>query len=173
MHPIVLGNIEVLQQLIDILNRIEQSHYAEPICAAVESPIGKHIRHILDHYTAVRRVESLGKIDYDLRSRQSQIERDKQVALEALMAVRDWLQALDSDDLDAVTEVKTEVMLSSQQSTTVTSSCGRELIYASAHAIHHQALIAVALRIAGLDVSQSFGLAPATATWEREQALAS
>ena len=42
------------------------------------------------------------------------------------------------------------------------STLRRELAFVISHTVHHQALIAMLLAVAGLQVPESFGLAPST-----------
>ena len=46
------------------------------------------------------------------------------------------------------------------------STLGRELAYVNSHTIHHQALIAVLLELAGVPVPDHLGLAPRGALQE-------
>ena len=56
----------------------------------------------------------------------------------------------------------TSMLTAFGDSVTGWSTLGRELAFVNAHTIHHQAMIAVLLSIAGLDVPDGLGLAPAT-----------
>jgi hypothetical protein len=48
----------------------------------------------------------------------------------------------------------------------LTSSVGRELQALSSHTIHHFALIAIALRVHGLEVDPDFGMSPSTLRYQ-------
>ena len=50
------------------------------------------------------------------------------------------------------------------------SSIGRELQALSSHTIHHFALIAITLRLHGVEVSPDFGMSPSTLTYLATQA---
>ena len=64
--------------------------------------------------------------------------------------------------------LKTEVSVTSQNVQKVQTSVARELVFAGSHAVHHYAMIAQISFAQTKALPHTFGLAPATATYMRE-----
>ena len=62
------------------------------------SSIGRHVRHVLDHYIAFQSGLESGEVDYDMRSRDSAVEKDSALAQEQIASVIDWIKAQISHD---------------------------------------------------------------------------
>jgi len=150
MHKIISGCIEVLEQAEAFLCSSTQSSYQAITEPYFISSCGEHMRHVLDHFSAVSAHEQSGIIDYDSRQRGSDIET--------------WLCSVDNEKLEAPLFVQTEVSISTQDISHTPSCLGRELIFASAHAIHHFSMMSIAMKMQNLQADTSFGMAPATQT---------
>ena len=72
-------------------------------------------------------------------------------------------------DMSRSVSISTEVAISEQHSAIFQTSFGRELFFASNHTIHHLALMVTLAKVLGCQVSNDYGVAPATATYIREQ----
>ena len=68
LQEVVEANNAALDQVLDLIRRAGEERYTQP---AVDggSPIGRHVRHILDHFNALRVGLDNGQINYDLRTR--------------------------------------------------------------------------------------------------------
>ena len=54
----------------------------------------------------------------------------------------------------------------------VSSTLGREIMFAVSHAIHHHALIAMLCGIRAIPVPEDFGVAPSTIAYQKQQTAA-
>jgi hypothetical protein len=169
MHKVILGSIEVLHELVQLIQQLDDDCYRCPPQPLFNSPIGSHVRHILDIYQALMR-EQHNLIDYDLRRRGSDVETKRVAALKELIEIENWLMALKEEQFSEVKIVKTEVCLSQQESMNFTSTFGRELCFASSHVTHHLALIVAIAKSMNIKINGQMGIAPATATFLRQQA---
>lgn len=163
----VVGCIETLNQgyeFLETLNNDDYTYLAQP---HVSSSIGEHFRHWLDLFHAIR-LDS-HRIDYNVRRRGHRVERDLDVAKQEISELIEWLFELPSNDLHQPVAVETEVMLSQTQVEEVTSTFVRELTFAALHATHHFAMAKVVASIRGVTSDSRFGVAPATATYQRAQ----
>lgn len=80
------------------------------------------------------------------------------------------MDALDPGDVARrVVRVKSEISLQKSASVTLESSLMRELVFVGSHTVHHYALIKVIANDQGLQVSSNFGIAPATASFLRNE----
>lgn len=169
MHKMILGSIEVLHELVKLLQQLDDDCYRCSPQPLFNSPIGHHVRHILDMYQALIREEH-NLVDYDLRRRGADVETKRTAALMELVEIENWLMDLDSTQFSQVKIVKTEVCLSQQESENFTSTLGRELCFASSHVTHHLALIVAIARSMNIKIDGQLGVAPATATFLRATA---
>lgn len=169
MHKVILGSIEVLHELVKLIQQLDDDCYCHSPQPLFNSPIGHHVRHILDIYQALM-CEKHNFIDYDLRRRGNDVEAKRFIALKELIEIENWLMALKEEQFSEVKVVKTEVCLSQQESEKFTSTLGRELCFASSHVTHHLALIVAITRSMNIKINGQPGIAPATATFLRQQA---
>lgn len=143
-------------------------------CNTVElapSPVGKHIRHILDHLRAFQLGVENGTIDYNLRSRESEIERNPQIAEQSLLQFTVWLGSQSFEDSQAPVTVISEISTHHCESVRVMSNAHRELIYLINHTLHHVAYAKLIATLLGVSLPEHLGVAPATATHLREASL--
>ena len=149
-----------LHQLVRFLGRIDTEDY----CATngAEAAIGTHVRHILEHYEILMRVEDL-PINYDRRTRDLAVEQCPRTGMASLQAVRARLHNLaDMASEQTLTVACRCATDGSERPTVVSSTLGRELMFLQSHTVHHLALIAVLARQRGMSVPADFGVAPAT-----------
>ena len=163
----VIGCIETLNQGYDFLETLSQEDYTYLARPHISSSIGEHFRHWLDLFHAIKRDSN--KIDYNVRRRGHQVERDINVAKQEIKALSEWLFHLPNYTLAEPVLVETEVMLSQTQVEEVSSTLVRELTFAALHATHHFAMAKVVASLRGLDSDETFGVAPTTATYQRAQ----
>ncbi len=169
MHKMILGSIEVLHELVQFIQQLDDESYHCSPQPLFDSPIGNHVRHILDIYQALMQSEH-NLIDYDERRRGAEVETKRFEALKELVVIENWLLSLPQDQFDEVKIVKTEVCLSQQNSQRFTSTLGRELCFASSHATHHLALLVAIAKSLSVQINGQLGIAPATASFLRQQA---
>ncbi|KAH9823854.1 hypothetical protein DFH28DRAFT_943781 [Melampsora americana] len=130
------------------------------------STVGKHLRHLHDHFRILLDavVSPDNEVDYDSRGRNTPMETSISVALkefctlrERLLNKNEELQQIPSSDLPLRLSATTPHSLQFH------TSFGRELWFASLHAIHHYALIRVIVTgELGLQLPHDFGVAPST-----------
>ncbi|WP_281647231.1 DinB family protein [Parendozoicomonas sp. Alg238-R29] len=169
MNKVIKGNIETIDQLSDFIGGLSEAEYNYTHGTVLSSSIGQHLRHILDLYHSLMTSSGFELVDYDIRRRGAALETDKSAGVAELKAIRQWVIELTSQQLEGFCTVKTEVMLSDSSSVTAESTVQRELCFVSSHLTHHLALMAISAKLAGCEVSDNVGLAPATASFVRSQ----
>jgi hypothetical protein len=170
MHKMILGSIEVLHELVQLVKALDDKNYSCSPKPLFNSSIGSHVRHILDIYQALMRAEN-NLIDYDFRRRGNPIETQCAAALKEIMEIENWLLALKEEQFSDLKTVKIEVCLSQQHSEKFTSTLGREVFFASSHVTHHVALIVAIAKSLNIQINNQLGIAPATSTFLRKTAL--
>ncbi|GLT18677.1 hypothetical protein GCM10007938_24580 [Vibrio zhanjiangensis] len=163
----VIGCLETLNQGLEFLEKLSSEDYTSIADPHVTSSIGEHYRHWLDLFHAIR-LDS-DKIDYNVRRRGHSVEREINTAKQEIKQLIEWLFKLPASRLDKVVIVETEVLLSHTCAEEVQSSLARELTFAALHATHHFAMIKVLASLRGIASDNEFGLAPATASYQRAQ----
>lgn len=159
----------IFSQVIEILNKITDTHYAQSLDIFNGSTVGQHFRHILDFYNCVLVGAQNGELNYSLRDRSPSIENNTELAKNSFLHLQQNIDALSDDtSLSVVTDFHTD---SQKQNVTVQSSVGRELMYAYDHAIHHMAIIKIGIRenFEYIGIDEQIGVAPSTIKHEASQ----
>lgn len=169
---VLADNIACVQQAIDLLNRLDEAMYNVRHRAFFDAAIGGHIRHNIDHYDNFFRGLPTGRVDYENRQRDAQIETDPVAASAALQSIAGSLADLAPDDLDASCSVRvnTDSDDASDPDHWSGSTVRRELQFLLGHAIHHYAQVAAMCRSIGIEPAAEFGMAPSTIRYRAQLA---
>ena len=163
LHNAIVEALQQVRELIDVAH-----HRYNHVTDLAMSPIGKHIRHIVDHLWAFQEGMTTGQVDYNLRHRDTALETDPQLATNAIEDFCRWLAAQSESCCDLT--VISEFSVSQNESITTPSNSHRELVYLINHTLHHIAYAAVLAKSLDIDPPSHLGLAPATASFMRSQA---
>ena len=164
-----VNTLRLLQFSIDVLDQalVLVASHEQTVDPDYATPVGAHLRHIIEHYEALLSPAEPGSVDYDQRPRDRELEHQPAVArirLEALQArLRKWPDA----QLDAPLQVRGLGGQDGDFDFAVSSSFGRELVFVASHAIHHYALVRAHCKQHGIPVNAQFGRAPGTVAHER------
>ncbi|MCP4203340.1 MAG: hypothetical protein GY769_15565 [bacterium] len=157
---VVEQNLAMLRDGLALVNGLADDVYvAEDIGAG--SGLGPHIRHVIEFYRALFEGLPAGRVDYDRRDRDREIERRRGAAT---AAIEDIIVKLETVELNPDVEllVNVDAPITGEPAIWSRSSVLRELQFALSHTIHHYALIARQLRDRGVDPGADFGMAPST-----------
>jgi uncharacterized damage-inducible protein DinB len=127
-----------------------------------KNTIGKHLRHIIEFYDILIDACNENKtVSYDHRIHCTNTETDLEIANERLKKASEWLK-----NIPEVKDLKLLVSYDNKgkESFVIPSSIERELVYNIEHAIHHMAIIRIAVENEFQDVKldQHFGIAYST-----------
>jgi len=153
--------VEALEQGLCLLGELKESDYTTPLPAAFHASIGGHYRHCLEHFEPLVEPEA-DRIDYDARLRDRRVETDLAHAIDRTRTLLSACRALPSESMHRPVRTRCKVSYAGEASPEVTSTLGREGMYAVAHAIHHYALIGVMCRLLEIPIPEGFGIAPST-----------
>ena len=139
--------------------------------------IGPHIRHIIEHYTAL--LVALGSasalVDYDARDRDMRIQSVPDATLAKLWELQTTMRRF-ADTVGLHANLKHPLVTRLQAGNVgeftveVATTLGRELMFLSSHTVHHFALIGHYSKAAGVEMGHDFGKAPATLAFELKAA---
>lgn len=161
------SNLNTLQSAAELLQGLSPEHYTQIQRPYFESSLGKHLRHILDHYLCFQRDFGKGLIDYDQRQRDCQLEADKDYALSTIRKLCSFLEGLKTTA--AIGQPLKILMcndVAAPAGEITQSTLGRELQFLQGHSVHHYALMAAMMKVSGESVSEHFGVAPSTIVHE-------
>jgi uncharacterized damage-inducible protein DinB len=154
---------EQLISLQELLKSIKEDDYQYRSAMLGNNSIGQHVRHVAEMIQCLLNGYDQSIVDYDARKRDVRIETDRLFTLSVLQSFIGEIHRPD----------KGLTLQQSLCSESIHTTYYRELHYNMEHAIHHMALIRVALREMNLDaVSGNFGVAYATIQYKKEQECA-
>ena len=166
--PAAVAAERMLAQCAAVIAGLDDHMYTAPSRLLPGGTVGRHIRHVLDHFAAalaaVDRPEQA--IDYDHRRRDVPEESCRRAAASRIGAVRDLLSRVDGGA--GGRQVRVSIMLAADGACTqLGSTLSREVAFAAHHATHHYAMIGAICREHGASVPEGFGKAPATLNHEQ------
>ncbi len=153
--------VALLHQMFDLIETLTDDEYTRKPVGVVESSIGGHVRHDLDHVEALLRGLPTGRVCYDRRDRGTDVERDRVAALDAILRLGHELTGFAWGAVPHAVALESLVAPDLPPVFALTSA-DRELAFVVSHTIHHNALIAVMVKLIGATVPADFGYAPST-----------
>ena len=159
--PPAMSLWRLLGEMERLLSEVDSDVYTARFATPVSGSIGEHVRHCLDHVSALIAVDSSSTLSYDRRQRGTAIETDPMEALSQILQLKAGLDVWGTRSLDQPIRVLS--MLSATGDTVTSwSTLARELAFVVSHTIHHQAIIGVLLALRGHTVPERFGHSPST-----------
>jgi uncharacterized damage-inducible protein DinB len=159
--PPVMALRERLDELMRLVMTLPADVYRARTAQA-SGAIGEHVRHVLDHISALVGASATSVLSYDHRTRGTSVESDPNAAVREMMRLDLALERWGERRLDEPVAVAT-VLSGKGQSVTGWSTRARELAFVMNHTIHHQAIIALLLEFQGQPpLDDRFGYAPST-----------
>lgn len=166
LSSILIAAVRSLDSCAVLLASMDPEKYGRASPRLFDSTIGQHVRHSVDHFAAVIGSLEGNVIDYDLRRRDTPVEREASVADRVIRELAVRIAELGDDVL--AKRVQVRIMVSDEGAEAeLGSTFGRELVFATHHATHHFAMIASIAGEMGVAVPQGFGKAPSTVNHER------
>ena len=162
-----------LQQIVSVIETVQNLNSIKKNYLYIECNLGKHIRHICDHFLALKHGINTKLVDYNNRNRGTKIETDSDVAMLQLQQLIDWLKSYETEtnlvDLDQDIQVFSEIDCLQTQNMNFKSTVAREFLYLINHTIHHAAHISIIAKQHGVEIPLNTGMAPCTMTFLRSQ----
>ena len=169
MNALHKSSCASLDQIQIILKAIHQKQIESSKEYYINAGIGRHVRHIIDHYIALKKGLESGEADYNQRSRNSVLETNLDSANKKIQQLIDWVNHLDESNSQLI--VYSEIDCDDSINQKFSSNKDRELLYLINHTIHHAAYIKLLLQQFPIKLPDYIGIAPSTATHLREEFL--
>ena len=158
--------VDIIEQAVSLLDDISLADYQEVLTPHFSSSIGGHIRHIVDHFLALKQASTSGEINYNKRNRHADLEQFPQSAIATCESITAWLEETRSTQLlNQRVLVTRDIDISHTKGTTCESTLERELVFVASHAIHHYALIRIIRNMQGKALPEFFGYASSTISY--------
>ena len=133
----------------------------------LKSGIGRHTRHVIDHYLAYIKGLGNGIIDYNKRDRESALETDLDLGCGKIKYLIHWFSNTEDLEQDRKIEIESEISCQDTVNVRIPSNLAREMHYVTYHGLHHMAYCLILAEIEGIPLDPELGLAPGTATYLR------
>lgn len=157
---------DVLLQGSVFLDRVGDETYARPLEAVdpgkPASSLGSHYRHVLDHFLCLAEGLRTGRVNYDQRRRNPQLENSVACARLITEGLIDEFGGISIEILQRECAVTYSVGYGSTEAGSVRSNLAREVMFCVGHAIHHYAILKLLCAGVGVKLPYEFGVAPST-----------
>ncbi len=154
------ASCKTLLQLVDLLKDLDENQYRLALTVFRGASIGKHIRHIIEFYQCLFDARE-NIVNYDLRLRDTNIEVDKDVAIDRISEIITLLSEVTADN---ALELHTNYTIDGRHNSIFKSSFLRELAYNLEHTIHHMAILRIGIEsfLPEYEFPENFGIAVST-----------
>lgn len=156
--------IAVLRQGVNLIESLDDEVFTR-IESSSKASVGTHFRHNFDFVTNLLCGLETGRVDYNLRERNLEVEQNRQYAISRFEQIITKFAKLNVEMLDQKILVRSEII----EDVWCESSALRELEFLQSHTIHHYALIEAKIVSFGLSVPNNFGVAPSTLEFWKSQ----
>ncbi|MCL4409176.1 MAG: hypothetical protein M1356_02450 [Gammaproteobacteria bacterium] len=143
-----------LAELRNLLNRLSNDDYTYAAALPHAPTIGRHVRHIIEHYEQLLDHSHCGSVNYEQRPRQHILEQSTQHAIRAINRLEQQLTG-------ATLQLDQSLMLFTE-SEAIKTSFARELNYLFNHTVHHLATVHCVMTEIGLTLDESSDVHPST-----------
>lgn len=159
MNLLRATNQHILNQLTELLSVISDDAYTQALPLLHGNSVGQHVRHTIEFYDCLLRQSADGYVDYDARQRDYRLENSLPFAT---VSVESLVERIEKIQLDVALQLSANFGNDTPQF--VPTSLARELVYLAEHAIHHFAIIKIALNesFPHIEIPTHFGVAFST-----------
>ena len=158
---IITNSKSILNQLIDLIKTMSKDEYSSQLKVLNKSTIGQHVRHIIEFYIEFEKGYDLGTIAYDNRTRNLEFEVNQELVITELQNI---IKRLTNYNLEKDLLLKSNYGLAHSDAVKSKTSSRREIVYILDHAVHHLAIIKIAIQVdySHIQLNTNLGIAPST-----------
>lgn len=155
---IITSIVEQLQQLSIVIRQLSKEEFNMPLLILSKATIGQHTRHIIEHFLQLLNSYDTGRVNYEIRPRDKEMEADKLVALSIIQNIVSQLHKSDK-----------ELMVVTEDHDYISSSYHRELLFNLSHLVHHMALIRIGISATKpVEFPEGFGYSSSTINYRKK-----
>ena len=131
----------VLKQGCVFLDSMGDEVYARPLPVDCAASIGKHYRHVLDHFLCLAEGIRTGEVNYDQRDRDPRLESSVAASRLVTEGLIRQFGSLSYESLRRECTVTYSVAYGENDLEGAPSNIAREIMFCVGHAIHHYAIL--------------------------------
>jgi uncharacterized damage-inducible protein DinB len=169
-HPGIAGCLEAFGRCRTLIAQLTPEQFAYPIPGY--NSIGAHLRHCVDHLTALLRGLETGLADYDSRERDPRLEQFPERLLAVMDACLAQIAMIDPEAFERPLRLRT-LPAPGGEPIVVHTSLARELSFLANHTIHHLAAVRLLAGRIGVEIPESLDVAYSTAAWRAQTSAGS
>lgn len=156
-------NLHILGQLKSLVKQFSDSDYSKPLDILSGNSIGKHVRHVVEFYECLLKGLHQSEINYDKRERNLQLETNVSYTVQLVESIMIAIEQHKNDSKITLT-----VIYEDEVECNVDSTYYRELVYNIEHAIHHFAILSIAVKNSFPEImlAPNFGTAYSTIQYQ-------
>ncbi|WP_275288871.1 DinB family protein [Halomonas elongata] len=163
---LVVENRLALSQLREFIEDLTPTDYCCSLGSGGRHSIGRHLRHIIDHYDALLSGAMGGRVDYERRRREVTLEQWPAEARARLEDIDMCLARLGGAPPSE--ELSIDYPVDGSDCQVLASSLARELAFLTSHTIHHMAILGLLAESLDIGLPATFGVHPSTLRhWEQ------
>jgi hypothetical protein len=133
-----------LEQLRDLLCRLSDAQFSQPLEVLDGASLGQHVRHVLEFYGCLMESLETGEVNYDNRRRDALMEQSTQ---RNLVFIDRLLHQIGEVRGDRPMRLSADHSPEGGQLISVPSTYHRELLYNVEHLVHHLALVKIGVKM--------------------------
>ena len=156
---------DLMDQAADLVAGVKGGAYRAPGPGPIGS-VGGQVRHLTEFVENFLDGAVVGRVDYDDRARDAQVEADPARAGERLRGLAARLRA------QRWPAGPIEIRMDTGQEGWIASTVDRELRFLASHTVHHFAILRLLLEGTDVRLPAEFGIAPSTLRHRRSGRLA-
>ncbi len=172
MEAVKTQTTNIFSQLTSTLHQLTAEQYTAQLPLLSENSIGKHVRHILEFYQLLLESSPKQSVNYDLRKRDLTLETSQNRAIAFIDLLQVQLKQ-HQEDYALTLEGNYGALDSFKQNAVyaVNTTLARELIYNLEHAIHHMAILKIAIQTYFPEIVLPIDFGVASSTVRHQQSL--
>ncbi|MFM7854317.1 MAG: hypothetical protein ACKO96_20935 [Flammeovirgaceae bacterium] len=158
----------ILTQLSGLVDQLSDADFTKSLSTLNGSSVGQHLRHTLEFFICLEQGYDKNVVNYDNRLHDKLIETDRLVAINTLVRIQEFV-ASQKVNIPLTLEVGYDPH--NDDTVAVPTNYFRELTYNIEHAVHHMAIIKIAVKEVAPDIllPKDFGLAVSTMRYQQKE----
>ncbi|MCC5856024.1 MAG: hypothetical protein JJU10_10185 [Idiomarina sp.] len=157
---LISGNVDQLDRLQNLIKNLSNAQYSKPSRLPHQPSVGRHVRHVIEHYLQLLLSLTSGVLDYSLRSRDVQFEESLAMAIEQISEIQEKLTSLSIPSTGSAVQNQNIIFQANNQK--FSTNLARELDFLNSHTVHHLALIQIITQEFGIPADRRTGIHPTT-----------
>lgn len=160
LEKLKIATQEQLDAIFRLIDTLDEAQFVQPQPLLSGNSLGKHIRHVLELLDELLNGYEIAYVNYDNRIRSLALENSPEKAKSKIIDCSLKLKAITEDRSLALGAL---CGIGEQDEINLWSSFNRELIYNIEHAVHHMAILQIAIQDSKwVELPADFGLAYST-----------